>query len=199
MARRRSHRRKTVGQLVETVGCASNRTKKRGTESHAGQRDANEQLSIAGLVRILTAYPVGAHSMRIVTRRYISTLIQQMADTAAIRIHLPYLRDFGIGSPPMGLPGERGLSPSGLSPGSASGITEYRFLCDRDFGVGIWWKNLPRITREIPDSRHTNTIELRGRSAQQWDSWLAGRLAVFFPRTSGSAAHQKQMWYRRSS
>lgn len=112
VARRRGHRRETVGQLVETVGCASNQTKKRGKESRAGRRDASKHWFIAGLVRILTAYPVGAHSMRIVIRRYISTRIQQMADTAAIRIHLPYLCNFGIGSPLTGLPGERGLSPS---------------------------------------------------------------------------------------
>lgn len=132
----RSHRRKTVDQSVEIVGCASNRTEKRGTELCAGQQD--EQWSIAGLVDTLTAYPVGAHSMRIVTRRYSSTRIQQMADTAAIRIHWPYLRDFGIGSDVlMGLDGERDPS-SGLSPGSASGITEYRLFCERDFDVGIW-------------------------------------------------------------
>jgi len=42
--------------------------------------------------------------------------------------------------------------------------------------------------REIPDSRHTNTIELSGRSAQQWDYSLAGRLTPdshVFPRTLG--------------
>lgn len=133
----RSHHRKTVDQLVEIVGCASNRTKKRETELRARQQDANEKWSIAGLVSILTAYPVGAHSMRIVTRRYISTRMQQMVDTAAIRIHLPYLRDFGTGNDVlMGLDGERGPCPSGLSPGSASDITEYRFLCERDFEAG---------------------------------------------------------------